>query len=47
MWSTQERLYYPSFVEFLSEHQFTFVVDWVRQVALRDSPPFVGTSAET
>jgi hypothetical protein len=31
----------------LSEHQFTFVVNWVRQVALRDSPPLVGTSAET
>jgi hypothetical protein len=36
----------PSFVEFLSEHWLSFVVDWVGQVALHDSPPFVRTSTE-
>jgi hypothetical protein len=36
-----------SFVDILSEHQFTFVVIWVREVAVCESPPFMGTSTET
>jgi hypothetical protein len=48
VWSTRDRLYYPSpWWRFLSEHQSYFVgIGWGKE-ALGDSPPFVGSSTET